>query len=178
MSRKHVLYALVALSSIAGSVASQTCAPVTIPLGQPALIADMPVCVGVMPLPLPPGGNPGFALSTFVPAAPAGSPTYLIGTRAIRFDRDARASRSNRGAATVGEGFEPPDALASPVYKTGAFSLSAIPPRESGSPGQSASRTSRATNTGARSWTDKAIASDGRQSTIFSSPSRVSTRHA
>ena len=78
MSRKHVLHALIALSSLAGSAASQTCAPVTIPLGQPALIADMPVCVGVMPLPLPPGGNPGFALSTFVPAAPAGSPTYLL----------------------------------------------------------------------------------------------------
>lgn len=64
--------------SLAAPAAAQFCGPAGMPIGQPALAGAMPMCVGALPLPLPSGGNPGFAISSFAPAVPPGSPTYLL----------------------------------------------------------------------------------------------------
>ncbi len=44
------------------NASAQSCGPAVIPIGQPGLIGFTPACLGAMPLPLPPGGNPGFAI--------------------------------------------------------------------------------------------------------------------
>ncbi|MFY9340990.1 MAG: hypothetical protein WAT39_00780 [Planctomycetota bacterium] len=61
-----------AITFALASANAQLCAPAAIPLGQPGLIGIAPVCVGAIPVPALPGGNPGFGIATMpLPTPPS-----------------------------------------------------------------------------------------------------------
>ncbi len=65
-------FASLAIAFTAALVGAQTCAPAAIPIGQPGLIGITPGCIGAVPLPALPAGNPGFALfATPLPVPPS-----------------------------------------------------------------------------------------------------------
>jgi hypothetical protein len=68
----RLLQTAFALTLTAAAATAQMCAPAGIPIGQPGLIGIAPMCVGAIPVPALPAGNPGFGVAAMpLPTPPS-----------------------------------------------------------------------------------------------------------
>ena len=74
---QHFTTTVLAFALSIAAARAQTCTPAGIPIGQPGLFGFMPACVGTVPVPMPPGGNAGFAIAPGSLPIPPGSLQYL-----------------------------------------------------------------------------------------------------